>query len=291
MKIAVLADIHANLAALQTAVAHLSNWQPDYTIIAGDLVNRGPRPAECLALVLEKVCNEGWLLIRGNHEDYVLKNTLPGAVRSGPAFEAHRPSYWTYAQLNGQIPVLQSMPLEQILYDPSGGLARFVHGSLLGVRDGIYPETSDPQLRLKIGLDQQRPGEPPLVLFGVGHTHRALIRRLEGVLVVNAGSVGLPFDGDRRLAYAQLTFQHGHWQAEIVRLAYNLAQTERDFYSTGYLEDGGPLTRLVQIELRTARSQLYSWAIKYQEAAEQGRITVEQAVNEYLGGAAMTGGD
>jgi predicted phosphodiesterase len=48
MKIAVLADIHSNFVALQSAVEHLARWQPDRVILAGDLVNRGPRPAECL---------------------------------------------------------------------------------------------------------------------------------------------------------------------------------------------------------------------------------------------------
>ena len=48
MKIAVLADIHGNLPALEAVAAHVEAWQPDRVIVAGDLVNRGPRPLECL---------------------------------------------------------------------------------------------------------------------------------------------------------------------------------------------------------------------------------------------------
>jgi diadenosine tetraphosphatase ApaH/serine/threonine PP2A family protein phosphatase len=121
-----------------------------------------------------------------------------------------------------------------------------------------------------------------MAVFGVGHTHQALIRRLNGTLVVNAGSVGLPFDGDTRTGYAQLTWQRGAWQAEIVRLPYDLARAERDFYESGYLEEAGPLVQLVQIELRQAHSQLGHWADRYQARALNGEITMEDSVRQYL---------
>ena len=284
MKIAVLADIHANLIALRTAVDHLSLWKPDKVIIAGDTVNRGPRPAECLELIQDKMKTEGWLVIRGNHEDYVITHASPDAPRQGPGLEVHRASYWTYQQLGEDVTPLTAMPLQLMLEGPDQRSVQFVHGSLLGTRDGIYPETSDYSLRKKIGLDHLSPGENNLALFGVGHTHRPVIRWINGVLVVNAGSVGLPFDHDTRLAYAQLTWQDGNWRAEIIRLAYDLERAESDFHDTGYLENAGPLTQLVQIELMTASSHLYNWAIEYQEPALKGKISVEESVQKYLSG-------
>jgi hypothetical protein len=116
-----------------------------------------------------------------------------------------------------------------------------------------------------------------------------LIRKLDGVLVVNAGSAGLPFDEDTRPAYARLTWSPGlrsngagGWSAEIIRLDYDLAAAERDFHLTGYLEEAGPLIRLVQRELLTARSHLYTWALHYQEAASRGQITLEESVRRHL---------
>ena len=92
-------------------------------------------------------------------------------------------------------------------------------------RVGIYPETPDRDLESKIA--------PPRPLLVVGHTHFALVRRLNSTLVVNAGSAGLPFDGDTRPAYAQLTWQSDGWKARITRVDYDLAQAERDFYEEG----------------------------------------------------------
>ena len=53
-----------------------------------------------------------------------------------------------------------------------------------------------------------------------------------GRLVVNAGAVGLPFDGDTRASYAQLTWQCGAWHADVIRLDYDRRQAGRDFYET-----------------------------------------------------------
>ena len=282
MKIAVLSDIHANLVALKTAVDHLEAWHPDYVIVAGDLVNRGPRPMECLRFIQQKSKSGNWLMVRGNHEDYVISQANPLAPHSGPAFEVHRASFWTYQQLNRDIAPLQEMPFQQSLLDPDGNEIRFVHASMAGNRDGIYPETNDETLAHKIFPNGVHRNKPHLVLFCVGHTHRPLIRNLDGILIINAGSAGLPFDGDNRLSYAQLTWRNGLWNAELIRLKYDTFRAENDFIASGYLDGGGPLVRLVQIELKTASSQLYNWAVKYQEPARRGEISMRESVRQYL---------
>ena len=282
MKIAVLADIHANHVALQTVAEHIEAWQPEEVIVAGDLVNRGPRPAECLHFIQAKQLNSGWRVLRGNHEDYVISQAKPDAPQQGPAFEVHRASIWTYLQLGRNVSALEAMPFQQSLVDPAGSEVRVVHASMLGNRDGIYPETTDEELAAKINGRSISEGRPTPAVFCVGHTHRSLIRNLEGTLVVNAGSVGLPFDDNTRPAYAQLTWRRGEWQARIVRLEYNLEQARQDFIDTGYLEGGGPLIRLVQLELETARSLLFSWAMNYQQRALSGEISMEESVADFL---------
>jgi predicted phosphodiesterase len=235
-----------------------------------------------MELIQAKIDQDGWQVLRGNHEDYVIMHANPDAPRHGSAFEVHRASYWTYQQLGEDVSALLAMPPQQVIQCPDRRIAQFVHGSLLGNRAGIYPETGDFALQKMIGVDHRSPGDHSLALFGVGHTHRPVVRWLNGVLVVNAGSVGLPFDHDTRLAYAQLTWQAGTWRAEIIRLDYDLKQAERDFHDTGYLENAGPLTRLVQIELLTASSHLYNWAFEFQDPALKGNITVGESVEKYL---------
>lgn len=282
MKIALLSDIHANFVALQAVAADIDAWQPDAVIVGGDLVNRGPRPAECLAFAQARLDQGRWAWVRGNHEDYVITHAQPDAPRSGPAFEVHQASYWTYTRLGQDVSALQSMPFDHRLLDPAGKMVRFTHGSLLGLRDGIYPETPDAALPAKLGLNNGQRSKPGLAVFAVGHTHRPLIRRLNGTLVVNAGSAGLPFDGDTRPSYARLTWERGGWQAEIVRVDYDLQAALDDFRLAGYPQEAGPLIRLVEIELREAHSMLYAWALEYQDAILNGEITMEQSVQRFL---------
>jgi predicted phosphodiesterase len=271
VKVAILADIHANLPALLAVAAHVDAWQPDLVIVAGDVVNRGPRPAECWRFV----AGRQWPTVRGNHEDYVLAHGVPGAPRAGPLFEIFRSSFWTYEALDGAVPALAAMPFQHSFLAPDGSEARVVHASMRGTRDGVFPDTPDEVLHTQIG-------RPVVPLFVVGHTHWPLVRRLGHTLVVNVGAVGMPFDGDPRASYGQLTWQDGTgWQATIARVPYDRDQTARDFLATGFLAEGGPLVELMLIELQRARSQLYSWSVAYEKPVLAGELTLADSVRRF----------
>lgn len=277
MKIAVLADIHANLPAFQTVVAHIKRWQPDQVVVAGDIVNRGPRPRECMHLIQEQQASAGWWVLRGNHEDYVIRAAGSELSIDHPEFEIFRSAYWTYRQL-GDISALQALPENIELTGPDGSRVHIYHASIHSNREGIFPKNSDHDIRHKI----QPPDEPLPAVFCTAHTHYPLIRVIDGTLVVNVGSVGLPFDGDYRAGYAQIAWHKGQWQANMVRLDYDRAQTERDFFETGYHPDGGPLVDLILDELRIARPHLFQWTMQYHQAIVAGEMTIEEAVQAYL---------
>jgi predicted phosphodiesterase len=280
MKIAILADIHANIVALQMVADHIEQWRPDAVIVAGDVVNRGPRPLECLRFVQEKQSVKGWSVVRGNHEDYVISNAEPHAPYSDAEAEIYRNSLWTYQQLNGDVTALEAMPFS-ISLTPNGSEVRVAHASMRGARDGIYVQTPDSTLREQIG-------DPPPPLFCVGHTHKPLKRYLNGTLVVNVGAAGLPFDGDPRAAYAQIWRERTEWKVEIVRLDYDRAQAEQDFVDSGILEDGGALARLMRVELRHARSQIAEWVHAYQEAVAAGEIGIDESVSRFVAEQGLT---
>lgn len=274
MKLAILSDVHGNFVALESVIEHIEAWRADRVIVAGDIVNRGPRSKDCLQWIQSKERQAGWLIVRGNHEDYVISHDMPDAPRSGPAFEVHRGSFWTYQQLGSDVSALKAMPFQQTLLGPNGDEIRIVHASMRGNRVGIYPESSDEKLRSLIA--------PPPVVLCVGHTHRPLIRYLNNSLIVNAGSAGLPFDGDTRPSYAQVTWSKGEWKANIVRVDYDISAAEKDFFESGFIDEAGPLAQLVLIELRHACSQLFQWASQYQDMAMAGEISMQDAVRDFL---------
>lgn len=274
MKVAVLSDIHGNLPALKAVKSHIEAWTPDMVVIGGDIINRGPLSGDCLDLALEEQHRSGWHLLRGNHEEFVLDCGNPEQPLSGPVFEMKQFAHFALAQVSDKVGPLSTLPDIFERPSPDAQLLRIVHASMRSNRDGIYPMTGDDEIRRQIA--------PPPAVFVTGHTHRPLVRRVDSTLVVNIGSVGSSFDEDRRAGYGQFTFQDDQWAAEIIRLDYDYAQLERDYVSSGFLRDGGPLAQLMLVELRKARGLIHRWASQYEDAVVQGHLTLEESVRLIL---------
>ena len=275
MKIAALADIHGNYQALIAVINHVEDWNPDLVIVLGDTINRGPRSRECFHLIQDKQKTATWQVIKGNHEDYVLNFDDPKTPRSGPQFEPRRIIYWTYSSLSsGDILAIKKMPAEFEMRYPKNQIVKAVHASLGGNRVGIYPKTSYKEIQKLI--------QPEASLFLVGHTHQPLVRTINHTTVVNAGSIGLPFDGDTRTGYAQITFQDNQWNTKIIRIGYDLDAAAVDCYDTQFISEGGPLANLVLTELKLARPQLNHWFRRYEDSVLKQHISLEDSVIEFL---------
>jgi len=75
MKLAILADIHGNLPALNAVMRELERLQPDHVVVNGDLINGVPFSAE----VIDRIRAFDWTVVRGNHEFYLLNLGTPRA--------------------------------------------------------------------------------------------------------------------------------------------------------------------------------------------------------------------
>jgi predicted phosphodiesterase len=272
MKLAVLSDVHGNLPALEAVVEDLLRWQPDRIVVNGDLINRGPNSLACLRLLQREFSHIE--LVRGNHEDFVLTCASRDHDQNHPAFDLRRFAHWTFAQL-GEVMDEVGQWRDQIDdVELEGGTLHITHASRRGKRDGISQRTADEELPEKLG--ERR------ALFITSHTHKPLIRRFDGTLIVNTGSVGSPSDHDPRAAYGRFRFDGTAWAAEVIRLGYDHARAQRDFHRSGFIEEGGPLTRLMLEELRHARVFVGPWNERYLAAVQQGLIDVAGAVQQFL---------
>ncbi len=277
MNIAVLADIHANPAALHAVIEDVESWSPDLVIVAGDMVGRGPLPRACLELVLRMRDERGWQVIRGNHERYVLvfeqERQRPDFPTSGPQYEVSRMAAWTHSQVADMIPQITELP-EHLTLDLDGERLAIYHASVRHDRDGIYRGAPLDEVRAQI--------DPSAAVFCAGHTHTPLVRQVDSTLVVNTGSVGLPFDGDTRASYARLTRERHGWQARITRVRYDVGATEQAFVQSGMLEAVGSYAHLMLRELRTGQSILFDFIPAYHERILSGAISLEEAVRDFL---------
>ncbi len=274
MRIAVLADIHANLAAFEAVLADLGAVAPDTVFVAGDCINRGPQPQACLDQVLERRAHAGWKVIKGNHEDYVL-TALHGTPHAAPwerQLFAH--TRWTAEQIGSYEATLRAMPDQLELPGPDGHMVRMVHASMRGNRVGLYADMDDATLRAH--------AEPLPAVLAVGHTHVPFVRRIGDTLIVNAGAVGMPFDRDPRASYALLDWSDGTWQATIRRVPYDRAATITAFDTSGYFFGGAPMTRLILDELLSAAPRLGLWHRWFEKEVAEGGRSVDETIDELL---------
>jgi len=277
MKIAILSDIHGITAALEAVTAHIDAWQPDHVIVNGDVVNRGPDSAACWRRINERRVTQGWQVLGGNHEMYVCKhaNPIPDEEHIGVQAEINRNSRWTYEQLNGQVAELASLPPLAELTAPDGSRLRATHASMRGHSDGIYPDFDDEIIEQQMA--------PATAVFVSSHVHVAYTRHVNGTLLVNSGSAGQLCDGrDTRATYAQVTWHKGEWRAKIIRLPYDRAVTDRAFFASGFMDETGPIARLIYREWKTAVPLLPTWRVAYMTAVLNGDIPLAQSVSNFL---------
>jgi predicted phosphodiesterase len=302
MRLAVLADIHGNLPALEAVLCELERLQPDHVILDGDLINAVPFSVEVLAAVRAR----DWVVVRGNHEFYLLDF---GTARAQPGSEdpvRWGQLHWLRQQISdGDAAYLGMLPDERTLYLPGSPPIRVCHGVPGRNRVGFYAEQPaeavarelagigeqtvisahthvqvDRHIRVQPGRvvdffsDPHRDAQPP-ASDGEQHWH-----------VINPGSVGLPLNGDPSAQFAILdsvpeTVEPGGWRATHYRVAYDRRPALDAFTTSGVWVAGDVITELFYWELVTAEPEIvsfYRWAHMHGQDVER---EIEDAFRAY----------
>jgi len=174
MKVAALYDVHGNLPALEAVLAEVPD---DAVIVSGGDVFSGPMPSATLARLRE--LGPRVRFVRGNADRDL-----------GPYEERWRARYeWRKAQLSPDAWALaENWPLTINLEVDGLGETLFCHGSPRSDLEAITAITSDERLREILSGVSHR-------AVVCGHTHHQFNRRLDDIRVVNAGSVGMAYEG------------------------------------------------------------------------------------------------
>jgi predicted phosphodiesterase len=275
MKLAVLSDIHGNWPALEATVAAIDAWRPDLVVVDGDVVNDGPSSPACWDYISGRRNRDGWVVLRGNHEEYVAEWLDPATPREGPAYDLIRLSHWTFKQLNGTVDELAALPERWDWSAPDGATVVVMHGTMLGNRAGIYPFTSDESVRSRLAAGAR--------VFVTAHTHVPHRRFLDGTQLINIGSVGVPGDGDGRAAYGRITWTKTQgWQAAIARVRFDRAAAEHDYFTSGFMDEAGPEAELSLVQYRMARDVRTRWSAEYRQAILAGDISLARSLCIFL---------
>jgi predicted phosphodiesterase len=256
--LAVLADVHGNLPALEAVLEDVAAASPDRVVVNGDLVNRGPEGVA----VLERVAATGWRGTLGNHDDLVRMwierdPALPAAWFDDPFW---RSTGWCAERLDeaGWLPWLAALPMTVALEPPGAPRVLVSHGSPRHYREGYGRHLTDAAISEIVEM------HPYDVLVG-SHTHRPLERRWGGHLVLNTGAVGTPFTGDPRAQYLLLRREGDAWRPQFRRVPYDRAAALAAYETSGYLAGGGLSARIHWLEAATARSFLVAFLMWCEE--------------------------
>jgi putative phosphoesterase len=187
-RITAIYDVHGNLPALQTVLAELESVNPDLIVVGGDVV-AGPMPAEVLdrlAALSESVC-----FVRGNADREVVAayDDRPHADPIDVADPAERVAAYAASRIDREHRDLLASFAERLIVEVEGvGQVLFCHGSPRSDEEIVTAATTEGRLReILAEVDQD--------LVVCGHTHAQFDRCVSAKRVVNAGSVGMPYQG------------------------------------------------------------------------------------------------
>ena len=200
MRVAALYDVHGNLPALEAVLAEVDREGVDLVVSGGD-VAAGPMPSECVARLRER--DVAW--VRGNAD-----RTVRG---------------WAADRLSEEERgFLATLPTTQSLQVDGLGAVLFCHST--PASDEVYfLETTPEEVAAGILGDV----EEPIVVCG--HTHMQFDREIRGTRVINAGSVGMPYEAQPGAYWALLGPE-----VDLRRTAYDAEAAVAAILASGWPE-------------------------------------------------------
>jgi putative phosphoesterase len=216
-RVAVLSDVHGNLAALEAVAAEIRREKPDAVLVAGDLVLNGPDPNGCVD-ALRHLESEGALIVSGNTDIAV------GDFDYGAAFPQYQDGVpetitaaveWAHDELgDDQLAWLRRLPSERRIRADGDVLVLVVHASP-GSQTRGFDQSLEPN------VIYERAAATDARVICVGHTHLPEVRDLGFKVIVNDGSAGYVFDGDPTATWAMVTVSDGQIDAAIRRTPFD----------------------------------------------------------------------
>jgi predicted phosphodiesterase len=218
--VAALYDIHGNLPALEAVLADLVLDPPDAVVVGGD-VCAGPMPVEVLTRLRELPWPVHWL--RGNADRAVVMGfdgTIPPELQDHPLYKGDA---WAATLLKREErDFLDAFPALVALTIDGLGDVLFCHATALSDEERVTVFTPDD--RLARVLDEA--GTDSLVC---GHTHRQFDRTVGERRIVNAGSIGRPYEPEPGAYWLRVGPDF-----RLMRTRYDVASADAAFHASGY---------------------------------------------------------
>jgi len=215
-RVAVLSDVHGNLAALEAVRKAVKREKPDAVIVAGDLVMNGPDPAGAVDAIRDMEAS-GATIVQGNTDvavaDFDYAAAFPWFADGIPdTFLAA--AEWAHDELgDDRLGWLRRLPSERrLVLEDTMILA--CHAS-----PGSQTQGFDAQLDPSVMLESVSRTDARIICCG--HTHLPDVRDLGWKIIVNGGSAGYVFDGDPTASWALVEIDGKEIRTEIRRSEFD----------------------------------------------------------------------
>jgi len=201
MRLAILSDIHANHPALLNIIDDIETQRIDGTYCLGDLVGYGPHPNR----VIDTIRDMGYRTIMGNYDEGVgFQRGECGCayITDEDRANGQKSIDWTTERVTSDNKEFLRTLLNRIEFTVDGYRFLLVHGSPRRINEYLYEDRPEASLRRIL--------EPlEIDVMVCGHTHKQYHRQVDGIHIINDGSVGKPKDGDPRACYAIIDTEGG----------------------------------------------------------------------------------
>jgi predicted phosphodiesterase len=259
MRYLVLADIHANLPALEAVLEAAAPLHPDTVLVAGDHANAAPVPRQTLELLRAS----GGLMIRGNGDDYLVDYARGHWPADMQVSDQWAPVRWAVEHISAEdIDLLEGLPEQRILDADGHPPVRMLHGSLVRSNEGILPANNLAARELfrqaNLDLDEFELPRPADVLAQIresvlicAHTHIPWVEAVDGRVMFNPGSVGAPVTGNPCAQYALLDWTCAGWKVDLRAVPYDIPRVRQEYIQSGMLEAAPGMARACLANIET----------------------------------------
>ena len=257
MRIALIADIHSNILALEAVMKAIKQHSPDRILSLGDQVNLGPCPRETLALLKA----EGATCLHGNHERYILSAMAGDPGYAGANFASLR--------YNASLLTPKEITFPKVV-ELEGAV--FTHAMPEDDRFPVFDVDKALPLLRSMRFDR------PTHIF-CGHGHNPTHIQMGNLTLDSIGSVGCMDDGVPGTApYAILTIEKGQSFLRPYYIAYDVRPMRRLFLHSGMAAYCPVMAHLISLQMTTNKDFLVGFvkkALALSEARGEDAISLK----------------
>lgn len=273
MRYAIISDIHGNLHALKSVLKDIRNKNIDEYIFVGDYFGDLPYPNEVTDII--KGLPEKHI-VAGNKEDYLIglhKNNQDDWI-----YNQFKVLYWNYRELRkDNLEYLLQLPKKQIIKDNNTKKILLLHSitslfketNLDLLTSSRYADKMDKCdfkhkeyiayikniiLADKKLLESLEDIDADVIVFG--HTHIQWHINIDGKILINAGSCGLPLDAKTTAPYTILDINSNAITVEEHRVAYSIQNLVDEFKQSILYESAKGWSDIVIEELKSAKDEI-----------------------------------